>query len=70
MSNIYDGAFFTSVKSYFKSIPNSIKLSLSSIFYTIHAFVKKCTTLKTLGEKVLTIDFFEIQIVQWNGTIN
>ena len=40
--------FFT----YFKSVLNLIELPLSSIFYTTHAFVKKCTTLKTSGEKV------------------
>ena len=32
MSNIYDGAFFTSVKPYFKNVLNSIELSLGSIF--------------------------------------
>ena len=51
-SNIYDEAFFTSVKPYFKNVPNSIELPLSCIFYTTHPFVKKLTTLKTLGEKV------------------
>ena len=51
-SDIYDGAFFTSVKPYFKNVLNSIKLPLGSIFYTTHPFVKKPITLKTLGEKV------------------
>ena len=51
-SNIYDGAFSTLVKPYFKNILNSIKLPLGSIFYTTHIFVKKFTTLKTSGEKV------------------
>ena len=51
-SDIYDGAFFTSVKLYFKNVLNSIKFPLGSIFYTTHPFVKKPTTLKTLGEKV------------------
>ena len=46
--NIYDGAFFTSVKSYFKNVLNSIKLLLSSIFYTTLTLLwKKLTTLKT-----------------------
>ena len=39
--NIYDGAFFTLVKPYFKNVHNSIKLPLGSIFYTTHPFVKK-----------------------------
>ena len=51
-SNIYDGAFFTSVKPYFKNVLNSIELPLGSIFCTTHSFVKKITTMKTLGEKV------------------
>ena len=51
-SNIYDGAFFTSVKPYFKNVLNSIKFPLGPIFYTTHPFVKKPTTLKTSGEKV------------------
>ena len=32
MSNIYDGAFFTSVKPYFKNLLNSIELPLGPIF--------------------------------------
>ena len=44
MSNVYDGAFFTSVKPYFKNVVNSIELPLGSIFYTSHPFVKKLTT--------------------------
>ena len=51
-SNIYDGAFFTSVKPCFKNVLNSIELPLVSIFCTTHSFVKKITTMKTLGEKV------------------
>ena len=39
-SNIYDRAFFTSVKPYFKNVLNSIELPLSSIFCTTHPFVK------------------------------
>ena len=35
---IYDGAFVTSVKPYFKNVLNSIKLPLGSIFYTTHNF--------------------------------
>ena len=51
-SNIFDEAFFTSVKPYFKNLLNSIELPLGSIFYTTHPFVKKLTTVKTSGEKV------------------
>ena len=43
--------FFTFIKPYFKNILNSIELPLGSIFYTTHPFVKKLTTVKTLGEK-------------------
>ena len=50
--NIYDGNFLTLVKPYFKNVLNSIKLSLGSIFFTIHPFVKKLTTVKSLGKKV------------------
>ena len=52
-TNIYDVSFFTSVKPYFKNVLNSIKLPLGFIFYTTHPFVKKLTTDKTSGEKVL-----------------
>ena len=34
--NIYNGAFFTSVKPYFKNVLNSIELPLGCIFYTTH----------------------------------
>ena len=44
--------FFTLVKSYFKNVLNSIELTLSSIFYTTHPFVKKLVTVKISGEKV------------------
>ena len=44
--------FFTSAKLCFINILNSIELPLGSIFYTTHPFVKKLTTVKTLGEKV------------------
>ena len=57
-ANIYSGAFFTSVKPYFKNVLNSIELPLGSIFYTTHPFMKKLTTLKTLGERVLTMELF------------
>ena len=61
-SNIYDGAFFTSVKPYFKNVLNSIELPLGCIFYTTHSFIK---TLRTSGESLLlTIDqffFFKIR---------
>ena len=49
---IYNEAIFTLVKPYFKNVPNLIELPLSCIFYTTHPFVKKLTTLKTLGEKL------------------
>ena len=51
-SNIYNGAFFTLVKPYFKNVLSSIELPLGSIFYTTHLVVKKVTTVKTSGEKV------------------
>ena len=44
--------FLTLVKPYFKSILNLIELPSGSIFYTSHAFVKKLTSVKTMGEKV------------------
>ena len=66
--NIYSGAFFTSVKPYFKNVLNLIELPLGFIFYATHPFVKKLTTLKTLGEKVLTMEHFfpKFEIMQWN----
>ena len=49
-------------------------MSLHSIFYTTHSFVKKLTTVKILGEKVFfnnrTIFFLKFEIVQWNGVID
>ena len=62
-SNIYDGAFFTLVKPYFKNVLNSIDLPLGSIFRTTQSFVKKFATVKTLGEKVFfsTIEHFFFQ---------
>ena len=69
-SNIYGGAFFPSVKPYFKNVLNSIELPLGSIFYTTHPFVKKLTTLKTSGGKVLAMEdfFFEIRnyAMEWH----
>ena len=69
--NVYNGAFFTSVKPYFKNVLNSIELSLGCIFYTTHSFVK---TLKTSGESIfLTIEqlfFLKFKIMQWNAIIN
>ena len=62
-SNIYSGVFFTLVKPYFKNVLNSVKLPLGSIFYTTQPLMKKLTTLKTSGQKVLTMEhifFFEI----------
>ena len=45
-------SFFPSVKPYFKNVLNSIELSLGSIFYVTHPFVKNLTTVKTSGEKI------------------
>ena len=56
--NIYDGAFFTSVEPYFKNVLNSIQLPLGSIFYNIHLFVKKLTTLKILGEVIRYFKYY------------
>ena len=57
-----------------KYILNLIKLPIGSIFYTTHHFVKKPTTLKTLGEKeLLLIELFffsDFKITQWNDIIN
>ena len=67
-SNIYDGAFFTSVKPYFKNVLNSIELPLGSIFYAPNPFVKKLSTLKTSRETEKK-SFFQNSITQWNGVI-
>ena len=40
-SNIHDGAFFTSVKGYFKNVLDSVKFPLGSIVYTTHTFREK-----------------------------
>ena len=70
---MYDAAFFTSVKPYFKNVLNSIKLPLGSIFYTTHLFFEKLSTLKTSGESLLlTMELFfslKFEIMQWNGII-
>ena len=50
--NIFNQAFFTSVKPYFKNVLNLIELPLGSIFYTTHPFVKKLPTLKISEGKV------------------
>ena len=52
--NIYDGAFFTSVKPYFKNVCNSIKF----IFYTTRPFVKISYNSENFWRKslLLTID--------------
>ena len=59
-SNINDGAFFISVKPYFKNILNLIKLPLGSIFIQLTLSWKKLTTVKTSGEKVFC--------QQWNNS--
>ena len=51
-------SFFTSVKPYFKSTPNSIELPLGSSFSTTQPFMKKLTTVKTSGEKVFNKEGF------------
>ena len=52
MLSIFNGAFFTSVKPYFKNVLNLIELPLGCIFYTTHSFMKKLTNVETSGEKV------------------
>ena len=51
-----------------------MELPLSSTFYTTHPFAKKLNTLKTSGEKILTMEhlffFSKFEIMQWNGVIN
>ena len=50
---MYNGAFFTSVKPYFKNVHNSIELPLDFIFYTTRPFVKKLPEdSENLGKKV------------------
>ena len=49
-SSNYHGAFFASVKPYFKSVLNSMELPLGCIFCTTHSFLKKLATVKTSGE--------------------
>ena len=51
-SKIYERAFFTSVKPYFKNVLNSIELPLGSMVYTTHTFVKKLTA-ENFGRKSL-----------------
>ena len=51
-SNIYDRAFFSSIKPYFKNVLNSMGLPLGFIFCRTYPFVKKLTNVKTSGEKV------------------
>ena len=73
--NIFNQAFFTSVKPYFKNVLNSIKLPLGSIFYTTH-FREKTYNCENFGRKIslLTIEqyffFSKFEIKQWNGIIN
>ena len=56
--NTYDGAYFTLVKPYFKSVLNSIELPLGSIFNTTHPFVIKLTNLKTSGEVIHCFKYY------------
>ena len=55
-SNIYDGAFFTLVKPYFRNVLNSFELPSGFIFYTTNPLVKKISTLR--------------KITEWIGVIN
>ena len=72
--NIYDEAFFTLVRPYFKSKLNLIELSLGSIFYTTHPFAKKLIT-ENFGRKslLLTMKYcsflLKFEIMRWNGII-
>ena len=72
--NICDGAFFTSVKPYFKNVLNSIELPLSSIFYASHPFVKKTYNSENFGRisPLLTMEHFfsKFKIMQWDGIFN
>ena len=75
-SNIYDGAFFTSVKPYSKNVLNLIVLPLSSIFYTTHPFHEKTYNSENFGRKSLLFTMernskiSKFEIMQWNGAIN
>ena len=60
-SNIYNGAFFTSVRPYFKNVLNSIELPLGSIFYTTHPFAKKLKLWEKNSSVSNIFFFFEIQ---------
>ena len=51
--NIYDGAFLTSVKPYFKNLLNFIELPLSSILHTTHPFLEKTYNSKKLTNSKL-----------------
>ena len=60
-SNIYNGAFFNSVKPYFKSVLNSIELLLGSIFYS--PFRVKAYNCENFRRKsLLTIEQFFFKI--------
>ena len=57
--NIYNGAFFSLIKPYFKNILNSIELPLGSIFCPTHPFVKNLTTENFRRKSILlTIEQF------------
>ena len=64
-SNIYDGAFFTLVKPYFKNVLNSMESPLGSIFLHNSPFCEKTCNCENFGKKslLLTMEqfFFEIQ---------
>ena len=69
MLSIFNGAFFTSVKPYFKNVLNLIELLLGYIFYITHSFVKKlnCGNLwiKSLLLTVEQFFFLKFEIMQW-----
>ena len=58
--NIFNQAFFTSVKLYFKNVLNSIELPLGSIFYTAH-FHEKTYNCENFGR-----NFFLLTIEQYS----
>ena len=71
-SNIYDGAFSTSVKPYLNEL-NLIELPLSFIFYTAHPFMKKLIIENFRRKNILFMEhffFLKFEIMQWNGTMN
>ena len=69
-SNIYDGAFITSFKTYFKNVPNSIELPLGSIFLHSSFFREKTKNYENVERKslFLTMEHFFFEV--WNYIVN